>query len=88
MMVTGRFQGDTFEDLYIKAMKDQKKLYILTEYEDEMEFDLTRKAFVFEDSESVNTIVLEFLDNVIIFKVPYLSIYPLFLDLVQSIITL
>lgn len=65
----GRFDGDLFESLFVRIEKVNKKLYVMIPTGQEMDFDLSRKAYVFEDVADPNTIILDYHKNIIIFKV-------------------
>lgn len=59
----------------MRVISFEKKLQIISEFEDEMNFDLSRDAFVFEDTELQNTVILEYRKNVVILTVFSLCFY-------------
>ncbi len=67
--VKGRFDGDSFEDLLLNINKEAKRLTVVVETGESATFDLSRKAFVFEDTEDPTTFILEYQRNIIVFKV-------------------
>lgn len=64
----GKYEGDPFEPMFLKADKSQKKLEIVLETGENMVYDIAHKAYVFEDTVDTNTIVLDYHKSVIIFK--------------------
>jgi hypothetical protein len=67
-MIQGKFDIDPFEKLYVRIERDEKKLTVMIESGEELVFDLTHKAFVFEDTAEPCTIILDYHQNIIIFK--------------------
>ncbi len=49
--------------------KETKRLTVVVETGESATFDLSRKAFVFEDTEDPTTFILEYQRNIIVFKV-------------------
>lgn len=66
----GKFDVDPFEPLYVKVDRPSKALTVMVESGEELGFDLSSKAFIFEDTAEANTIVLDYHGNIIVFKVP------------------
>lgn len=66
----GKFDTDPFEMLYVKVSKEDKRLTVMIESGEELGFDLSAKAFLFEDTAQSNTIVLDYHTNIIIFQFP------------------
>lgn len=69
MEVKGRFDGDPFETLMVKIDRASKILSVAVETGDVVTFNLSQKAFVFEDVEDPTTFILDYQQNMIIFKV-------------------
>lgn len=65
----GKFDVDPFEPLFVKVDSAEKRLLVLVESGQELAFDLSVKAYVFEDTAEENTIVLDYHKTIIIFKV-------------------
>ncbi|RYH13468.1 hypothetical protein EON65_35570 [archaeon] len=68
----GKFDVDPFEPLFVKIDSAEKRLLVLVESGQELAFDLSAKAYVFEDTAEANTIVLDYHKTIIIFKVRYI----------------
>ncbi len=64
----GKYEGDPFEPMFLQAHKSRKQLEVILETGECMTFDLSIKAYVFEDTVDSNTIVLDYHRSVIVFK--------------------
>lgn len=73
MDAKGRFDGDPFEQLYVKVDKDAKLLTVVVETGETIPFHLTKRAYAFEDVEDPTTFILDYHHNMIIFKVTRLA---------------
>lgn len=69
MSALGKFEGDPFEQLYIKIDPDTNKLHVIVEQGQEAEFDLAKKSYVFEDSQDPTSFILDYHKMIVVFKV-------------------
>lgn len=69
MEALGKFEGDDFETLFLKINTEKALLHVLIAQGLPIEFDLSAKAFVFEDSADPTSIILDYRGNIVVFKV-------------------
>ena len=65
----GKFEGDEFENLFVKVDTEAAILRVLIAQGLPIEFDLSAKAYVFEDSADPTSIILDYRSNIVVFKV-------------------
>jgi hypothetical protein len=71
----GKFEGDDFEPLFVKVNTDAALLQVLIAQGLPVEFDLSSKAFVFEDSADPTSIILDYRGNIVVFKVSEMLLF-------------
>ena len=69
MEAQGKFEGDEFEPLFVKVDTEAALLRVLIAQGLPVEFDLSSRAFVFEDSADPTAIILDYRSNIVVFKV-------------------
>ncbi len=74
----GKFEGDDFETLYVQIDTPHSLMRVLVAQGLPVEFDLSHKAFVFEDTADPTSIILDYRGNIVVFKVSLLSQFCLF----------
>jgi hypothetical protein len=65
----GKFEGDDFETLFVRVDTEKVQLQVLIAQGLPVLFDLSTKAFVFEDSADPTSIILDYRGNIVVFKV-------------------
>jgi len=65
----GKFEGDDFETLYVQIDTAASLLRVMIAQGLPVEFDLSNKAFVFEDTADPTSIILDYRGNIVVFKV-------------------
>jgi hypothetical protein len=65
----GKFEGDDFETLFVRVDTEKMQLQVLIAQGLPVVFDLSAKAFVFEDSADPTSIILDYRGNIVVFKV-------------------
>ena len=65
----GKFEGDSFEALYFSINNLEKAILVKTSIGEQIRFDLSRKALVFEDENDRTIFILDYHHNIIVFKV-------------------
>jgi hypothetical protein len=65
----GKFEGDDFEPLFVKIDTAKSLLTVMIAQGLTVEFDLSSKSFVFEDTTDPTSIMLDYRGNIVLFKV-------------------
>jgi hypothetical protein len=72
----GKFEGDDFETLFVRVDTEKVQLQVLIAQGLPVLFDLSAKAFVFEDSADPTSIILDYRGNIVVFKVGHFRSLP------------
>ena len=78
----GKFEGDDFETLFILVDTTAALLKVLIAQGLAVEFDLSQKAFVFEDTADPTSIILDYRGNIVVFKVSARLFFFAFISLI------
>ncbi|KAJ1397263.1 hypothetical protein B484DRAFT_438658, partial [Ochromonadaceae sp. CCMP2298] len=68
IQVQGKFEGDSFETLFVRVDTATSTLFVTIVQGMEVEFDLSSRAYVFEDTADPTSLMLDYHKNLLVFK--------------------